>query len=70
MPQYAYVLRLWSENEADGRAVWRIALLDSRSGHRLGFGSLADLVEHLEAITGKREDDVEQIPSAEPAGDV
>lgn len=69
MPHYAYVLRLWSENRPDGQAVWRIALLDPRSGNRLGFGSPADLVAHLEALTGKGEADLGQTPAAESAGD-
>lgn len=56
MSHYAYVLRLWSEERPDGQAVWRIALLDPRSGNRQGFGSLAELVVHLEALTGRGEE--------------
>ncbi|MCP4359925.1 MAG: hypothetical protein GY796_18105 [Chloroflexi bacterium] len=48
---YTYMLRFWSENAANGRTTWRYSLLDPQSGERLGFHSLAALVEYLAAVT-------------------
>ena len=52
IPYCAYVLRLWSEDRADGEVAVRVALLDPQSGHRIGFASLSALVEYLETVTG------------------
>ena len=42
----AYVLRLWRAGE-DGEMVWHVSLLDVRTGERLGFGSLDELIRFL-----------------------
>lgn len=45
---YAFLLRLWPENEGtESAASWRATLEDARSGERLGFASLEQLFAHL-----------------------
>ena len=46
---FSYLLRLWREN--DGTASWRASLHDPRTGARLGFASLDDLVAYLRQKT-------------------
>jgi hypothetical protein len=41
----SYLLRLWRADEA--QAGWRASLHDPRTGERLGFATLDDLVEYL-----------------------
>jgi hypothetical protein len=55
IPYHAYVLRLWSDDQVDGHTTVRVALLDPRSGRRIGFGSLSALVDYLEGVTGAQE---------------
>lgn len=66
-PYYAYVLRLWPEDQSDGQVAWRVALLDTKSGHRLGFGSLSALVDYLQGVTGEQELVLMDVPSDSPA---
>ena len=42
---FSYLLRLWREN--DGTASWRASLHDPRTGKRMGFATLDDLVKFL-----------------------
>lgn len=51
----SYLLRLWRVDEA--QAGWRASLHDPRTGERLGFASLDDLVVYL-----RQETDVEPGP--------
>jgi hypothetical protein len=48
----AYLLRLW-QVASDGAPAWRASLEDPRTGERLGFGSLEQLVAFLHALTGE-----------------
>ncbi len=46
----SYLLRLW--RDSDGEVpVWRALLRSSRTGERLGFGSLEELCEFLRSQT-------------------
>lgn len=46
----SYLLRLW--RESDGEApVWRASLKSSRTGEKVGFGSLEELCEFLRRQT-------------------
>ena len=45
----SYLLRLWRADEAE--AGWRASLHDPRTGARLGFASLDDLVAYLRQKT-------------------
>ena len=47
----AYLLRMW-QVMSGGQQVWRASLEDPRTGERLGFGSLDDLVAYLRMLTG------------------
>ncbi len=48
----SYLLRLW--RESGQKAAWRASLEDPRTGERLGFASLVDLVAFLENETRSR----------------
>jgi hypothetical protein len=48
----SYLLRLWREG-GEGRAVWRASLKSSRTGEKVGFGSLEELFEFLQRETGR-----------------
>jgi hypothetical protein len=47
----SYLLRLWRESD-EGRPVWRASLKSSRTGEKMGFGSLEKLFEFLRMQTG------------------
>lgn len=47
----SYLLRLWREGD-EGRPVWRASLKSSRTGEKVGFGSLEELFEFLQRETG------------------
>lgn len=53
VPYQSYVLRLWNESAQDGQSQWRFILVDSQTGHRLGFQSLTALFDHLNHVTEK-----------------
>lgn len=47
----SYLLRLWREGDEE-RSVWRASLKASRTGEKVGFGSLEELFEFLLMQTG------------------
>jgi hypothetical protein len=51
----SYLLRLWRES-GEGRPVWRASLKSTRTGEKVGFGSLEELFEFLKRQTGKLPD--------------
>ncbi len=53
----SYLVRLWRVDEAE--AGWRASLHDPRTGERLGFASVDDLVAYL-----RQETDAEPGPQA------
>jgi hypothetical protein len=56
----SYLLRLWSESD-QGRPIWRASLKSSRTGEKMGFGSVEELFEFLLMQTGI-------LPNAERSG--
>ena len=42
---FSYLLRLWREIEET--VVWRASLQDTRTGERMGFATLDDLMEYI-----------------------
>jgi hypothetical protein len=56
----SYLLRLWRESDEE-RPVWRASLKSSRTGEKVGFGSLDELFEFLRMQTGTS-------PSADRSG--
>jgi hypothetical protein len=48
----SYLLRLWREG-GEGRSVWRASLKSSRTGEKVGFGSLEEMCEFLQRETGR-----------------
>ena len=59
---FSYLLRLW--REVEGTVVWRASLQDPRTGERVGFATLDDLVEylhhHVEANASTDEDEMRE----------
>ena len=49
-PYFAYLLRFWPEQQGTDQHSWRFALLDSRTGERVGFQSVDDLAVYLRRI--------------------
>jgi hypothetical protein len=47
----SYLLRLWKESDEE-KPVWRASLKSSRTGERMGFGTLEELFEFLRRQTG------------------
>ena len=47
----SYLLRLWRESD-EKKPVWRASLKSSRTGEKVGFGSLDELCEFLRMQTG------------------
>ena len=46
----SYLLRLWRESDEVG-SVWRASLKSSRTGEKVGFGSLEELFDFLQKQT-------------------
>jgi len=46
----SYLLRLWRESDEE-KPVWRASLRSSRTGEKVGFGSLEDLFDFLQRKT-------------------
>lgn len=61
---FSFMLRLWPTETATGY-VWRWSLEDPHSGERLGFGTLAALVAHLQALTAVARDAPPTVRSGE-----
>lgn len=47
---HAYLLRIW-QDIYDGQPVWRASLENAKTGERIGFATLTDLVQFLCAQT-------------------
>jgi hypothetical protein len=47
----SYLLRLWRESDEE-KPVWRASLKSSRTGEKVGFGSLDELCAFLRMQTG------------------
>lgn len=47
----SYLLRLWRESDEES-PVWRASLKSSRTGEKVGFGSLDELFAFLQRETG------------------
>jgi hypothetical protein len=47
----SYLLRLWRESD-EGQPVWRASLKSSRTGIKVGFGSLEELCDFLHKEIG------------------
>lgn len=47
----SYLLRLWRESDEE-RPIWRASLKSSRTGEKVGFGSLDELFAFLQRETG------------------
>ena len=54
---HVLIVRLWRERAASSQhpSVWRFLVEDTRTGQRRGFGSLEELVTHLQVRMEKSE---------------
>jgi len=55
---YSFLLRLWVVND-QGKMVWRGSLENPLTKEIVGFGSIHQLLEHLECLTDEDETDNE-----------
>ena len=46
---HAFLLRIWQEDSSQNE--WRVSLEEAGSDQRLGFGSIAELITYLQAMT-------------------
>ena len=44
---YSYLLRIWVESQKDSDPIWRIMLLDPKTGEKKGFHSIEALLDFL-----------------------
>jgi hypothetical protein len=61
LPFLSYLLRLW-QVRCEGELVWRASLESPTTGERQGFGSLAELLTHLEDVCDRAAADSAQTP--------